>query len=405
MKIRDVNWNTFDIWRTPDSELIESECHDIIISKFETLFGQENITVNNFSVVGGKVPWYGSRVCESILVEHTLTGLWATWNTNWMASWVIFNGTIFRRYNDYRHYVTGYWKRKPRDFVCGMMSSMNWSEWCKAIKKRENLDLFYEDTTFDQWNHDRILPAPYPGQNNRRDLIDQVYNLNIESKPFLIFRGCPWPQRLPFIKHLRDIALSRNLKEVILASSSTSSTSSESLNLDQLPNNKLNGKLGIKEYLLEIASSTASLSIPGSHDLSRRDQESLGLGVPVIRPEYVVDTWQLETPGLIKTKKCMKYVCAEPNGSFPSFIWEPIDDDTVRESCEEMIDRGLELIHNKNRLHKTKEAARKWYDQYCDPHVVSEYVFTKFVFAFENHLREFETYRGEFCSSGESTRS
>ncbi|MGE3191444.1 MAG: hypothetical protein AB7N90_17295, partial [Vicinamibacterales bacterium] len=277
---------------------------------------------------------------------------------------------------DWQAHPGGVWGHKPADLLCAYLPNMH-PAW-EAQLAAAGLDAFYEGGTVEEWLATRpFLPAPYPGQDVAAPEIDLLAAAEFPPRPYAVFRGFYWRQRLPFIRHLRDIVRSRGLKEIVLISSKAHPDVPPEflapVNLATLPEpfrSTPSGTLAAHDYLGEIAHATASLSLPGLNDVSRRDIESLGLGVPVIRPGLTVDVWGFDDcPALIETRRCMAFACDQ------HVNWTAPDDDLVRQSCEDMVEAALALIADPAELVRRKHAARAWYEHYCDPEVVADYLF------------------------------
>lgn len=394
MPRRRITWDSFDIYFTPSNgQFIEERCIEGLIARFATRFGENQVQVHEWP--RHLEHRYASIQPETVVVEHTLTGRWCVWSTADHLTWTLLRtGTV--RLPDWTYYPGGFFERRVTDLIGAIVP--NWHPSWSAELRRLGLDSQFDRIGLDGWlASEPFLPGPYPGQNIDVAAVERVFSEAIPPQPLLIFRGFYWPGRQPFIHHLRTIVAERGLTQVVLVSIKEHSTipveAHAPVNPQSLPECTADspfGELAPALYLREMAHATACLSLPGANDICRRDIEALALGIPVIRPAYTADWWgRKECEAIIETDPCNEYDCGE------DFNWRATSDGAVRRSCEAMVDAGLALIEDPARLRRLKRSARAWYERFCSPDRVADYVFACMIGKFSEDLtRRWTRYDG-----------
>ncbi|MFP5379915.1 MAG: hypothetical protein ACLGHP_09240, partial [Vicinamibacteria bacterium] len=239
MPVRRITWDTFDIYHTPRGGLfVEERCIEGLIACFRERFGDANVHVHQFDHrIAGP---YTALHEECVIVQHTLSGRWCVWSTSDHVGYVFFT-TMFRRLPDWMFYGAGFWNWKPAGLLAAFLPSAHLPSW-RAHLDEAGVEPMLEGLSLDEWlTPERFPLCPYPGQNIDREGIDAVRaeTRDLDRHPYLLFRGYVWAERVPFLRHLRDIATARRLKEVVLLSTKANPDIApeyhEPFNLDSLP--------------------------------------------------------------------------------------------------------------------------------------------------------------------------
>jgi hypothetical protein len=370
---RVITNNSYDIYYSFNHpEWVERECVLNLIDLFIKVYGNENILVNDmssFPIVSGY--GFGGRP-DVVLIQHPWTRTWSVWDTNDMSGWLV--SLIWGKgIPDYRYYVLPAHEFSPET----MVSAFTLSPRAKNGKP-SHIDPYFK--------------CPYPGQNINRRVMDELYHQNLKALPYTIFRGrsCQLGDknsRHLFVKHLVDIIKSKNLKEVVIIADELDVY----MNVDQLPH-QYQKNIGVygRDYLHEIATSSGCISLPGFADVSRRDMETLGMGRAVIRPPYVCNLWgDSDTKPFLHSRQCIKPI----ESTSHRYGWEYLDEDLVRSSCLDMVENSLEIIANASMRNRMREVARTWYETYCSPVGIANYLFGTMMTTFRREHVRWENYK------------
>tara|TARA_R100000005_G_C4998637_1_gene205278 strand:- start:825 stop:1973 length:1149 start_codon:yes stop_codon:yes gene_type:complete len=375
---RTVTKNSFDIYYTP-CNWRENLCIDKLIEKFVNAYGEENISLNEFDISIQRYPRHSLGRHNSVIVQHTATRKWALWDTGVCSE--TRNPSFLWGILDYRNYLLPYHSFPARDMIM----------YCSLKSPTEEFP-HPEELTEYSWPK-----LPWAGQTTKFDDIDRAYEQNYDALPYVVFRGHPWSQfsekhpaqprgRLPFMNHLVDISKSRNLKEIVVSGGDIHH------NMESLPDPST--YLSRRKFVEEIARSSGCISLPGGADVSNRDYETAGVGRAVIRPPYVVGIWGEDDPDhpFLYSTPCLKAfeTKQERKENWWGFYIDYLDDDLIRQSCEDMVESALELIADKEKQKAMRVKARAWFEKYTTPDNIAQYLFDSMKKAFDADLEKWK---------------
>lgn len=229
-------------------------------------------------------------------------------------------------------------KKMKQFFYCGGFNFLDYFKYSENPTNNPDLE-FPEDI---ESVYQSFFYGPY--FNCCYDEMTELYSnrKNITKTNSLFFRGWMWDFRKQMVEGI-------NNPDIVI--------------IDKNINNQ---NLNYLEYLKELTTYTACLSLPGGTEVCNRDIECFGIGVPVIRPLLQVNYPDPLIPNYHYIN-CYHY-CDYSDGGNPNYI---SNEDFKRN----LIYTWNSVKNNKQYLDFISRNAREWFERNSELHNNIEYIF------------------------------
>lgn len=208
-----------------------------------------------------------------------------------------------------------------------------------------NTDFVFPSDIQNIYNQFFYIPCYDCLYNEMTDIFNSKIDGNISIKPELFFRGYIWDFRKNMIDKIK------NYDDIIIIDKNTD-----------------NNNLNYKEFITELGSYKASLSLPGGTNICHRDIESFAVGTPVFRPLLTTNYSDPLLPNYHYI--CFYGMCDYTDEHYPNFL-------SYTNFQDNLLYWWNTLKNNEEYLRYISINARKWFTNNCKLDTNIRYVLSK----------------------------